>query len=113
MASNLDSVAGIDVPERQLTDAVRCRTTDPTEILASNPRADNKSYRGALREMVDSLRAEWISHEAMEATGSHWSSCSCLAEPGELESWLVRRAPRQEPAGPSRHDRGGVASPVV
>ena len=66
-------VAGIDVHKRQVTVAVRVPgdQSGGGESRVQLVRRFSTFY-GALREMAEWLRAEEITHVAMEATGVYW-----------------------------------------
>ena len=66
-------VAGIDVHKRQVTVAVRVPdgAGDGGEARAQKVRRFTTFY-GALKEMAEWLRAEQVTHVAMEATGVYW-----------------------------------------
>jgi transposase len=65
-------VAGIDVHKRQVTVAVRV----PDDGGGGQARAQKvrrlATFYGALLEMAEWLRAEQVTHVAMEATGVYW-----------------------------------------
>jgi hypothetical protein len=67
-------VAGIDVHKRQVTVAIRV----PDDQCAKGGEARAQKVRrfatfyGALLEMAEWLRAEQVTHVAMEATGVYW-----------------------------------------
>ena len=67
-------VAGIDVHKRQVTVAVR--TPDGAGDGTGEARAQKvrrfATFYGALLEMAEWLRAEQVTHVAMEATGVYW-----------------------------------------
>jgi transposase len=67
-------VAGIDVHKRQVTVAVR--VPDDACDSRGEPRAQKvrrfATFYGALMEMAEWLRAEQVTHVAMEATGVYW-----------------------------------------
>lgn len=68
-------VAGIDVHKRQVTVAVRV-PGDADDSGGGEPRAQKvrrfATFYGALLEMAEWLRAEQVTHVAMEATGVYW-----------------------------------------
>ena len=80
-------VAGIDVHKRQVTVAVRVPSDQSggDEVRAQRVRRFATFY-GALLEMASWLRAEQVTHVAMEATGVYWRPVfHALAEAEGLE----------------------------
>ena len=81
-------VAGIDVHKRQVTVAVR--VPDDAGDSGGEPRAQKvrrfATFYGALIEMAEWLRAEQVTHVAMEATGVYWRRCFMrwLSSMGEI-----------------------------
>ncbi|KAA0015717.1 IS110 family transposase [Antrihabitans cavernicola] len=66
-------VAGIDVHKRQVTVAVRAPDSESSGGEARIQRVRRfATFYGALLEMAEWLRAERVTHVAMEATGVYW-----------------------------------------
>lgn len=102
-------VAGIDVHKRQVTVAVRVPddTGDGGEPRAQKVRRFATFY-GALVEMAEWLRAEQVTHVAMEATGVYWRPVfHALAEIDGFEILLcnahhVKNVPGRKTTPPMR-----------
>lgn len=74
-------VAGIDVHKRQVTVAVRVPEGEADSGQKRTQRVRRfATFYGALLEMAQWLRAEQVTHVAMEATGVYWPVFHALAE---------------------------------
>ena len=104
-------VAGIDVHKRQVTVAVR--VPDGGCDSGGQARAQKvrrfATFYGALLEMAEWLRAEQVTHVAMEATGVYWRPVfHALAEFDGFEILLcnahhVKNVPGRRPTPPMRY----------